>query len=39
MRSALDTVICDGNILMRNRETEGEKEVIEKVRELAREFH
>ena len=33
--SAVDTVICDGKILMRNREIEGEKEVIEKVRELA----
>ena len=35
---AVDTVICDGKILMRNREIEGEREVIEKVREIAREF-
>ncbi len=36
--SALDTVICDGKILMRDRKVKGEEEVIEKVRELVNIF-
>ncbi len=37
--SAVDTVICDGKILMRDREIKGEKEVLEKAREMARKFY
>ena len=37
--SAVDTVICDGNILMKNREIEGEEEVIRKAREMAERFY
>ncbi len=36
--SAVDTVICDGKILMRNRKVEGEEEVIEKVRQVVSAF-
>ena len=34
--SCVDTVICDGNILMQNRIVPGEKEIIRKAREEAR---
>lgn len=37
--SAVDTVICDGKILMKNRRIEGEEEVIKKVREMAERFY
>ncbi len=33
---AVDTVICDGNILMENRNIEGEEEVLREVRERAK---
>ncbi len=36
--SAVDTVICDGKILMRNRKVDGEEEVLEKVREMVIRF-
>ena len=36
--NSVDTVICDGKILMRNRKVDGEEEVIEKVREMAMRF-
>ena len=36
--SAVNTTICDGKILMRDRKVEGEEEVMEKVRELSSEF-
>lgn len=31
----VDTVICDGNILMQNREVEGEDDILEEAREAA----
>jgi 5-methylthioadenosine/S-adenosylhomocysteine deaminase len=37
--SAVDTVICDGKILMRNRKIKGEEEVIRKAREMAERFY
>ena len=33
--SCVETVICDGKILMENRKVEGEEEIIEKAREAA----
>jgi 5-methylthioadenosine/S-adenosylhomocysteine deaminase len=33
--SCIDTVICDGKILMQNRRVEGEEEIIAKAREVA----
>jgi len=33
--SCVDTVICDGRILMQNRKVEGEDEIMEKVNEVA----
>ncbi len=37
--SAVDTVICDGKILMRNRRIEGEEEVLRKAKEMAERFY
>ncbi len=34
--SAVDTVICDGAILMQNRKVEGEREILRKAGEIAR---
>lgn len=34
--SCVDTVICDGNILMQNRIVPGEKEIVRKARETAK---
>ncbi|HDR04354.1 MAG TPA: amidohydrolase [Candidatus Marinimicrobia bacterium] len=34
--SVIDTVICDGRILMKNRQIPGEKEIIEMAREAAK---
>ena len=34
--SCVDTVICDGNILMQNRVIPGEKEIIRQARQEAR---
>ena len=36
--SAVNTTICDGRILMRDRKVEGEEEVMEKVRNIVRTF-
>lgn len=36
--SCVDTVICDGEILMENRAVPGEEEVLEKASEIAREL-
>lgn len=36
--SCVDTMICDGKILMENRKVEGEEELLEKVGKLALEF-
>jgi 5-methylthioadenosine/S-adenosylhomocysteine deaminase len=33
--SCVDTVICDGRILMQNREVEGEEEILEKSKKVA----
>lgn len=34
--SCIDTVICDGNILMENRVVPGEKEIMERVRQIVK---
>ena len=34
--SCVDTVICDGNILMQGRVVPGEKEIVRKARETAK---
>ena len=36
--SCIDTVICDGNILMQNRKVDGEEEIIAKAREYREKF-
>ncbi len=36
--SCIDTVICDGKIIMRNSQIEGEEEIIAKAREAAKKF-
>ena len=36
--SCIDTVICDGKILMQNRQVEGEEEIIAKAREYKAKF-
>jgi 5-methylthioadenosine/S-adenosylhomocysteine deaminase len=36
--SCVDTVICDGRILMQNRKVPGEEEILNRVREIARKF-
>ncbi|MDR1672795.1 MAG: amidohydrolase [Bacteroidales bacterium] len=36
--SCVDTVICDGNILMENRKVAGEEEILAEVNALTREF-
>jgi len=36
--SCIDTVICDGKILMQNRRVPGEEEIIAKGREFKRKF-
>jgi len=36
--SCIDTVICDGNILMQDRKVDGEKEIIAKAREYKEKF-
>jgi len=36
--SCVDTVVCDGKILMKNRKVENEEEVLDKVGQVAREF-
>ena len=33
--NVVDTVICDGNILMKNRKIDGEEEIVEKAKETA----
>ena len=33
--SVVDTVVCDGKVLMRNRNVEGEEEILEKAKETA----
>jgi len=33
--SVIDTVICDGKILMQDRKVEGEEEIVAKAREVA----
>ncbi len=37
--SAVDTVICDGRTLMRNRRIDGEEEAIRRAREMAERFY
>ncbi|MDR1919802.1 MAG: amidohydrolase family protein, partial [Tannerellaceae bacterium] len=36
--SCVDTLICDGKILMQNRKVPGEEEILNQVREIARKF-
>jgi 5-methylthioadenosine/S-adenosylhomocysteine deaminase len=36
--SCVDTVICDGNIVMQNKKVSGEEEIIDRVREIAKKF-
>jgi 5-methylthioadenosine/S-adenosylhomocysteine deaminase len=36
--SCVDTVICDGKILMQNKTVPGEKEILEQVKAIARKF-
>lgn len=36
--SCVDTVICDGRVLMQNRVVKGEKELLEKAQKVAEEF-
>jgi 5-methylthioadenosine/S-adenosylhomocysteine deaminase len=36
--SCIDTVICDGKILMQNGHVEGEEEIVEKAREYVKKF-
>ena len=33
--SVVDTLICDGNIVMKNRQVDGEEEIISKANEIA----
>ena len=36
--SCVDTVVCDGRVLMENRVVEGEREILEEARRRARKF-